>query len=279
MRSKMRLTRIVKGVIQVEEIHDVVSAGVTEPVRCRLANGSTAIVKYPRNRMGQQVLVNEWIGSQIADYTGVSIPCYGLCHLSKEVINNTNNNEEISTLNAGIGFYTVYLSNTVPPQRGLLSAVKKQDANVERLFLFDLIVNNVDRHMGNLIVSVTNPPVFYAIDNSQILTNGHALSTEAALKKELESPLTEVADLLKNNDDVYSVLKQTIGYSKEEMLGIASELVGVFGKRELDDIKGSIPDIWIQSVGETVIDLMFQVLQHRISGLLSACESLLKHWR
>ena len=88
-------TRKIAEVIEVEEVLDIIEQGFTIPVKCRLKNGMNVIVKYMKNPGGQQVLLNEWVGSNIADIIGLTIPEYGICDLTEKVIENTNYNGKV----------------------------------------------------------------------------------------------------------------------------------------------------------------------------------------
>ena len=144
----MKQTRRISGIIEVEEIHGIIEQGTTMPMRCRLKNGMNVVVKYMRNPYGQRVLVNEWIGSNIADMIGLTIPEYGICNIEESVIEYTNFNEDIDIRNAGIAFYTKVYSKTIPINpRAMLSEVANHET--EKIILFDHLVNNYDRHDGN----------------------------------------------------------------------------------------------------------------------------------
>ena len=60
-----------KNLLDIVRIDGIIEEGVTTPIRCRLSDSSDAVVKYPRNRFGIEVLVNEWIGNCIADTIGL----------------------------------------------------------------------------------------------------------------------------------------------------------------------------------------------------------------
>ena len=134
----MCLKKKIAGIIEVEEIHDVIDVGTTMPVRCRLENGMNVVVKYMKNPFGQIVLINDLIGSCIADVVGVNNPEYGICNLSEEVIINSNCNEEIDLRNAGLAFYTKEYSSTIPPSMSMLSLVEnKETEKIELVIKFE----------------------------------------------------------------------------------------------------------------------------------------------
>lgn len=138
----MKQTRKIAEILDVEEIYDIIEQGTTMPVRGRLNSGMNVVIKYMQNPYGQQVLVNEWIGSNIADFIGLTIPEYGICFFSESVIEHTNYNEEIDKRNAGFAFYTKAYSKTIPViPTGILSEVSNHE--IEKLILFDYIVSTL----------------------------------------------------------------------------------------------------------------------------------------
>ena len=52
----------------------------------------------------------------------------------------------------------------------MLSLVENKET--EKIILFDHIVNNCDRHKGNLIIDISKMAKLYVIDNSHIITEG-----------------------------------------------------------------------------------------------------------
>ena len=168
--------RRIDTILEVTQIIDVLPQGTTEPIRCSLENGMTAVVKYMRNRFGQKVLINELVGACIADELGLIIPEYGICNISKLVIESANDTEEIDERNAGYGFFSASYSNTVPMVPNLLSDI--QIKQTELLILFDHIVNNFDRHNGNILLKIKPPLSLIFIDNSHIISpSSSSLST------------------------------------------------------------------------------------------------------
>lgn len=234
----MRQMRKIDGIIEVEQVLDIIDVGTTMPVRCRLVNGMNVVVKYMKNPYGQRVLINELVGSCIADEMGLVIPEYGVCNLSEEVICTTNNNEDIDSRNAGTAFFTKDYSSTVPPSRQLLSFVKNKQ--VEKLILFDHVVNNCDRHIGNLLLDVRKEAILYVIDNSHIITAGNSQDIE----KELEPTLILSKRVLQRNQEIYDILTTSIGY-----------------------------------MGKYRVDLMFEVLKRRIESIVKLSNLIVEERR
>ena len=96
----MGYARRIQDVLEVTQVVNIIEQGVTFPARYVLSGGLEAVVKYQRNPAWTDVLINEWIGNSIADLTGLSIPRYGICNLSRDVI-EAFGEEELDARRAG----------------------------------------------------------------------------------------------------------------------------------------------------------------------------------
>ena len=250
--------------LKVLEVGELIGQGVTFPVRCRLSEEVNAIIKYPKNPAGSSVLINEWIGNSIADIIGLTIPRYGCCYLSEEVIEATNCNEEIDDNNAGLCFFSALKSNTVPAnRRSLLNAVNKE---TERLILFDHLINNEDRHLGNLLYEVSRDKKVYFIDCSHIMVPlSHRLDVPVDLQWNLSDETILNPHLLTNNkDNLYDILCETMGY-KEEVLYLERDRIrNVLDLSVLAEIRKSIPHEWENISSGRKIDDLFSIIKERL---------------
>ena len=100
--------------LEIVEILSLMEKGTTEPIRCRLSDGRTAVVKYPGNICGTSTLINELIGNNIAKDIGVSVPDFGVCILPKEIIGSNSDIDILDERNAGVCYFSTYLSKAVP---------------------------------------------------------------------------------------------------------------------------------------------------------------------
>lgn len=265
--------RRIDGIIEVEEVLEIIEAGTTMPVRCRLENGLNVIVKYMKNPFGQKVLINELVGSCIADDIGLTIPEYGICNLSDDVINTTNTNEEIDWRNAGYAFFSKEYSSTAPPVRSLLSLIENKQT--EKLILFDHIVNNCDRHIGNLLLDVSKSARLLIIDNSHIITKG----IETDIEKELSISSVFSKRVLEENQEVYDMLCTSVGFSEQKLMETAKEMKEIITDDKLKSYKEIIPKTWIDSVGKTHVDLMFQVIEQRFETIIEIARMIIEERR
>ena len=132
--------------LEVVEIGYAMDAGATAPINCRLSNGVNAVVKYPNNSCGTMTLINEWIGNSIARAIGVTVPNFGICNLPYSVIFNNSDIDFLDDKNCGACFYSEFVSKAVP--KIIWSIAHNHE--FERILLLDHILNNYDRHIGNM---------------------------------------------------------------------------------------------------------------------------------
>ena len=269
--------------LNVIEVKEIIDEGVTFPVRCRLSRETDAVVKYPKNPSGTSVLINEWVGNSIADAIGLTIPPYGLCVLSKEVIEATNYNEEIDTDNSGICFYSKVINNTAPTSRRVLMSAKNKET--ERLLLFDHLVNNKDRHEGNLIYKVSEDRAVYFIDCSHIVEpHGQTLNHPLDLDTELSDEAILNTSLLTEENNIYNILCETMGYRENVLYREAERIKKIITPDVLDSIRESIPLEWRGETTSQRISDMFKVLERRLVNInkiteMVARERRTKQWK
>lgn len=268
--------RRIDTILEVTQIIDLIDQGTTMPIRCNLANGMTAVVKYMKNPYGQRVLINELVGNCIADELGLMIPEFGICNISETVIESTNDIEEIDRQNSGYGFFSNSYSNAVPIVPGLLSDVEIKQT--ETLLLFDHIVNNFDRHDGNILLKIKPPLTLIFIDNSHIIFQELNIR-DINIEHELDPANIVSANLYNCNKDIYDLLCYRIGYSEETLLSEAMRIQSLLSEATLQKIRNLIPDCWIESVGQEYIDNMFLVLQHRVDAIPGICETIIRERR
>lgn len=272
----MEYKRRIAEIIEIEEIHDIIEQGTTMPVRCRLTNGTNVIVKYMKNPAGQHALVNEWIGSCIADVIGLTIPEYGICYFSKEVIENTNLNEEIDIRNSGYAFYTKEYSKTIPVfPSGMLSSVTNHET--EKILLFDHLVNNNDRHNGNLLCDISHGATLLSIDNSHIITGEPQKSF--SITDALDSQYILSTTILNTNKDIYELLCTQVGYSEDVLLQSTLDIKHLLTNEVLLDIFNTIPADWSNSIGTVRKEQLFEVLKKRTAMIRDIAEMIIEERR
>ncbi len=228
---------------------------------------------YQRNPFGTTVLINEWVGNCVADIIGLNIPRFGLCNLSESAIINTNMNEEIDKDNRGISFYSEYIPKTTPLKRVDLSKIVNRE--VERLILFDFLIKDEDRHNGNILCTLTKEPQLYFIDCSHIMMRNRNINGDIDLNEELSNSVILNTYLLSDKqNNPYDLLCKEIGYREDVLYRECSNIKSLITKKELEDIRNSIPDEWVTELTVKRIDDMFTVLRKRLEMIEEISEAI-----
>lgn len=264
------------GNFSVEELFDIKDIGVTMPVVCRINNGVSVVAKYMRNPFGQQVLINEFIGSCLADYFDLNIPPYGICNLSEDVIINTNMNEEIDKTNAGPCFFNEYYSQSVPVSKRFASTVKRGE--VEKLVLFDHLICNHDRHKGNLLISnKPNNNEMIVIDHSHIFGSSsvYPLTKNSLLQ---ETKINKILDgtVMRDNAELYKSLFNYVGFDEYE-LGIQARILEkVYSKVDFLNIFSLLPEAWTLNIKNDILTGIVELINARVEKIDRICEVIIQ---
>lgn len=255
---------------EVLSIEEVCAKGVTEPLLCILENEEEAIVKYQYNRFGTIVLVREWIGGMIARLINIPIPEFGECFLSEQVIETSYRlgctDGEIDGRNAGLAFFSLYANAKPFPYDDNKLKIKKEWG---KIVLYDYILNNCDRHNGNILMSIDDNDVL-CIDNSHIITNKLNDINEISVGLSEECILS--MSFFDENRQLYDILLKKC--DKQDLLEYANEIKYTLTNKELDIIKKSIPDSWRYSITDDYLDGLFAIVQKRIQCLDMICEKI-----
>ena len=267
-----------KNGIEVLEIYGITEQGATAPIRVGLSDGTMAIAKYPNNACGNQILVNEWVCSCIAERINLCIPKFGICNLSKDVIEAMGSEAELDERNSGRCFYTSYIANSIPLTNGTLLSLGLDGFKLERLILFDHIIGNHERHRGNLLVDMGKGIKLYAIDHGTIFTNSVRYELDDLLKQ-LDKRMLKDASILKDNSESYDLLFHIKNLDQLEMEHEVEHIKHVLTAGFLNEIKKSIPDEWINLAESDTIDRLLDAIEYRATYLDEICEMIISERR
>ncbi len=247
--------------VQISEVYDMVDVGVTCPIRGRLSDGSVAYIKYPHNPCGNIVLINEYIGYSMAQALRITIPEFGICLLKEDVIAPINGEifDALDASNCGYCFYTKAIEKSVPFSAALTSThslIKNRD--VENIILLDCILNNTDRHRGNLLFDFDSCQV-YTIDFSHWGQTG--------------------SSVLKCNEKIYNELCRWFGFDRESLITVSNIAKDTFTIDWLINLEKSIPEEWLKAVECGRIKTLFSVIKGRIDSLPEICAEIIANRR
>lgn len=252
----------IEEILEIEEVYTIVEQGVTRPLRVRLNNNYNAIIKYPNNVCGNQVLINEYVCSCIAEKIGIKIPVFGLCRLSKDLINSLDSEMEIDESNSGICFFSKVISASTPITFGTLSSMNIVEFDLAKLIVFDHLICNRERHIGNMIVSIGKENYLYAIDHGTIFTESVRYD-KSSLEKEMTDERILDKSILEKNKEMYTGLQKKFSCSCEDLKKQAGLIKEILDDTTMKKIKENVPNEWIKIIGSDIIKKLIEVISCR----------------
>lgn len=237
-----------------------------------LNNNVDAVVKYPRNRFGTVVLVREWIGSCIAKLLGVSVPDFGVCYLSESVILESDFADPdfgyLTADNAGYSYYSVLLPSGVPIQREWLRKHNTHDLAI--IVIYDYVLNNCDRHEGNILQLINDSNRVVCIDNSHIITDKNDNSPNFS-EYLTDNKINDIIFYHKDKE-LYNLFLKDI--SDTELAQLGNQAIIKLSDDKLQEIKDTIPTEWQLQVGKETIDGLINVIGKRVKAIPVALKKI-----
>lgn len=150
-----------------------VGRGVTRPELFRADDNCAYVVKLQNNRMGRQVLVNEYIAKEIGSKLELCFPDSGLIYLSQD--GKTKLEQRLhKNINCGPHFASRFLSHSAFLTPGnITKAINRTE--MAGVMFFDHLFHNIDRthNRRNLLIRrEAAGPRIYAIDHSHLFYRG-----------------------------------------------------------------------------------------------------------
>lgn len=266
--------QLIDGVIEISKIQEMVPNGVTKPFRCRSFRGEEAIVKLEKNSFGTAVLINELIGHYIADLIGVTVPPYGICHIGKDTIGIDEYFEDDFSESdfMGYGFYSAFIANTIPLAERILH--KTVNCDVSKIILLDCILNNGDRHDGNLLITMTDEPKLYVIDFSHIISRDIPWSSDR--QKQLFAGENLSMDFLNDNEEVYNILFRHRSFSVNNLRKEADYVKKKVLESDLEKILDVIPGAWNHGSCKNLAADIIEYIRRRANKLEVLCQNIIE---
>lgn len=249
--------------LEITELCYVMPKGTTEPINCRLSNGIEAVVKYPNNQCGTATLINEWIGYSLSRKIGITTPEYGLCNLDTNIVHSNMDINILDESNSGTCFYSRFISKAIP----LVARPHVINHETERIIMIDFILNNCDRHKGNLFYEL-NTSTLYTIDYSHLFTGeARADLSQNYLEQNMRTDSFLNTDLLDKNKPAYELLCYAAGYDDKTVLIEAERIRTLITHEFLMDVFSELPDEWTQAVKGDIIKNLIDFIEIRVSNL------------
>ncbi|SCJ32312.1 Phosphatidylinositol 3-and 4-kinase [uncultured Eubacterium sp.] len=266
--------QLIEDVIEISRIKEMMPNGVTQPFRCLSFRGNEGIVKFENNRYGITVLLNELIGCYVADLIGVPVPPYGVCHVAKDAVGLADFGEEGFAEEdfLGYGFYSSYIVNAIPLAERVLNVTANCDVN--KIILLDCILNNADRHDGNLLITMTNKSTLYAIDFSHIISRD--IPWNERKRQELFERDDTGMDFLRENDEVYSILFRHKSYSINNLKQEANNIQQTILNSDFYNILNIIPESWNRGKYKSLAEQIVEYIKTRTKKVDVFCQAIIE---
>ena len=153
--------------IEIIEIKNRLSNGVTIPYVVWCSDGKSYVVKFPGNPQGKRTLVNEYVSSRICQILELPIMDFQLINVKKENYIASMKND-IQFLD-GTAFGTVYDPDALPVLNPGLINKASNSYDAIKILIFDLLIGNGDRNKGNLMIN-SNSKKLIMIDHTHVFS-------------------------------------------------------------------------------------------------------------
>ncbi len=229
-----------------------VGRGITHPELTKADDDLVYVVKLQNNRMGRQVLVNEYIAQEIGHLMNLCFPHSELIYLSQDV--KTALERKLNKkINRGPHFASRFLSHShFLTGRNLAKAVNRFE--MAGIMFFDHLFHNFDRthNRRNLLIRREEGGAkIYAIDHSHLFYRGR---WELATLRRQE-------DIIKvNSSRIYGLLLSRYLESKDFEPYVTS--FREITDEQLVQIMANIPEEW-QVNGEQQAALVQYIIHRR----------------
>ena len=251
-----------------KEIEFPIHNGVTKPVRGKLDDETVAIIKLYNNVQGNLTLVNEIVCHQIAKTLGLPVVPSGICIFDDETINE---NSYASSINYGPCFYSTYLEKATPLKQGIIDLIlNKKD--FYKLLLFDHIVYNKDRNLGNMLVTYNKGNIaMKLIDHSHVFKNETIWDARCFHQGINDLDIMD-SDVLLSNEAMYTLFYQTFNFEPDELYS----LIAMFQSKITDDLLQNtvteLPDEW--GVSKRDLDALVSYILYRTDNIKQICDMI-----
>ncbi|SHH76081.1 hypothetical protein SAMN02745135_01995 [Caloranaerobacter azorensis DSM 13643] len=260
--------------VHVDKILFPVGNGSTEPLYAFLSNSEYAVIKIFNNTEGNLALVNEYICYKLAKILKLPIPDAGIAYID----NNTevSANVSITSENYGPCYFSKRLDKVVIVNCSVIKFISnKQD--FYRVLLFDHLIYNKDRNVGNLLVSLkSDDHRFYAIDHTHVFKN-ECIWDGNSLLRGIEDNDYKDTNIIDSNKEVYNYFFQSMFINERVLLETCTDFKSRLTKSLLYDIISDIPKQW--NVNSSDLNILVEYLTYRLFHLEDICEVILSNIR
>lgn len=247
--------------------------GATEPFRCIMEDDTIAVIKVFNNVQGNLSLVNEYICYELAVKLELPMPQSGICICDEHTVDSQ---KELKSENWGLGFFSTYLEKNALLKLGIMKYVNNIDI-FYKLVIFDHLVYNKDRNIGNLLVEYSKNKInISVIDHSHVFKNEAIWNANCFKIGMRESDYLD-DEIMASNDALYSMFYHTISITYEKLVDCAKKIAPLITEELLDKIFESVPKQW-GTKKEDMLALKEYII-YRVAHLEDMCKVIVNYIR
>lgn len=238
---------------------------------CILDDDRWAVIKTFNNVQGNLALVNEYICYRLAEILNLPMPASGICICDS---NTADTNGLINANNLGYGFYSTYLKKNTLLKLGIMKYVVNIDV-FYKLVIFDHVVYNMDRNMGNLLVEYKKKNIYVSvIDHTHVFKN-QTIWNEVCFRQGMEERDFNDTSIMEKNDFLYQMFYRTIDIQHNKLVDSAHEICEMITDEVLNDIVLEVPKEW--GVSEEDMVALQEYLFYRLSHIDEICKVIIDY--
>jgi len=218
-------------------LHDFRS-GSSQPALVEASDGKKYVVKWKCTGEGPASPATDWIALRLAEVVGIPVP-QSSCIIVEDALAVTTRHGELKDLirrSAGVNLAIEYLSDGRAFTQNDIPSINT--ALREKIFLFDLLLLNIDRIDSNPNMLIANNTI-YCIDFSasmeiKFLLTENTVSEAALLQRIRRHPFYS---------DIVSM----------QSLNVPASII--------QSIVDSVPDEWLNNIGNSPNDLRMKTIE------------------
>lgn len=259
------------GYKHVDIISDYIGNGCTEPMNAIIDSSIHAVIKVNNNCQGNLVLFNEYVCFKLCELLNIPIPDAGVGMIDGDTQYDMSRGY-ISESNYGLCFY----SKRIDKATILNSLVIPLITNKEKIYdiiLFDHIVYNKDRNLGNILVTSSSEVKLYAIDHTHTFKNQTIWEANCLIQGIQDEDYRD-NDILMENKDVYQLFRLRYPLLHDKLESVSESFAAVLTRENIDGILESVPKEWRVSRADAVA--LTKYLLYRTAHIPDLCDIILR---
>jgi len=227
-----------------------------------------AIIKLCNNVQGNLTLVNEFVCHSIAKVLELPIMPSGICVFDDKTVNE---NSYADSSNYGPCFYSTYLEKATPLKKGIMDLILNKN-DFYKLLLFDHLVYNKDRNLGNLLVTYNkNNIAMKLIDHSHVFKNETIWDANCFYQGINDLDITDT-HILTANEAMYTLFYQTFDFEADELYSLVTMFQTKITNNLLQSAVTALPREW--GVLKHNFDALVSYILYRTNNIKQICDMI-----